>query len=59
MGELFVQKAEALTQNLNLVGLLGLVTEICRELDKAQCKELVKGTKAENLTDVPLKKIKK
>lgn len=30
----YTEKAEALTQNLSISGLLGLVTELCREIDK-------------------------
>lgn len=29
----YEQKAELLTQNLSVSGLLGLVTELCREID--------------------------
>lgn len=45
----YTEKAEALTQNLTASGLLGLVTELCREIDGINSAKL--GAKKECLKE--------
>lgn len=52
----YEQKAELLTQNLSISGLLGLVTELSREIDKIKLeKEQAKCLKENPAPSAPKK----